>query len=143
MSGATLPRQGSLAARVLEHLQQGEPGLVLTSAEIASIFQAKERSVPTCLRPWVKAGLLEHDNDSGYSLPAQEDPADPDAPLQNLRAYEDGDVAFSGCVVDEDGGVLLTKRQLLQLFTFAQSTPLRNAGAKMPPLDIPTFGSGE
>lgn len=143
MSGADLPRQGTLAARVLQHLQQSEPGTVLAPADIASIFQAKEKSVPTCLRPWVKSGLFNHSRDSGYSLAVQEESADSDGPLQNLRAYEDGDIAFSGCTIGEGGDVLLKKGQLLQLFTFAQTTPLKTAGAKAPPLDIPTFGSSQ
>lgn len=117
MTRAYTPPAGSLARRVIDYLTEAGGGF-LTTADLRDDFGTSNPS--SCLANAIKNGLLVAERNGltfHYSLPGSDTPPPPpsDGKL-TITTYFDGDVGIGGAVVAEDGSVLITREQLLQLF---------------------------
>jgi hypothetical protein len=114
MSDAYTPREGTLPALVIEHLESQEAGYQVDNAYIVENLGGNKSSVATQLRKALEAGLLVAEKSGKgwvYSLP--EAPAPADGPLE-IATYTDGDVEVCG-MATTDNGVMFTRKQLQQL----------------------------
>lgn len=111
---AYTPREGTIPAKVIEHLQAQPEGTVITTAEITELF-GTSTGVTTNMHKAVEAGLVlaqKVGRNTGYSLPPA--PPEPGGPLV-ITAWTDGDVVVTGAQVSDDGTIVFTRSQIEQL----------------------------
>lgn len=129
MSGAYVPRPGSVPEKVIQYLT--EHGGTLCSAEVMEKFGGN-KSTSTLLRKAVDAGLLEVEKNGRkwfYSLPGE--PTAPDGRLK-IGLYDDGDVSVCGGT-PIDGGMLYTRAHIEQLLRQVTAPHIAlNSGAAAP-----------
>lgn len=132
-------RAGSVAQRLIEFLDAATPGTRLSRDDIAARFDTLRPNVTTLLAKSVDNGLLAFTSEGRtryYHLPLPAEEAEPEkaGPLERMRFYEDGDLAFAGCTIDEEGNVLLKAAQLEQILKFVSRAPVDHVtGARAEP----------
>ncbi|WP_372826504.1 hypothetical protein [Polaromonas sp.] len=123
MTTSYTPRDGSIPARVIQHLQT--KGGSISAAQIAKKFDANPASVATLLKKSVEAGLLKatkNGNAFEWSLGTGQYiagtlsttlPATPyTEDIMVISAWPDGDITLQGLDPNEDGSVTLTPEQI-------------------------------
>lgn len=123
--GTYTPREGTIAARVLAHLQGLPAGTKLLTAELAAALGIDASSISASCAPAVEHGTLERTGEGRrmyYAVPEAAEAADPGGPL-TITSDSAGDVWFEGATVHENGCVLLNKIQLRQLVKYATTSP--------------------
>jgi hypothetical protein len=127
MSDAYTPREGTLPALVIAHLESQEAGYQVDNAYIVENLGGNKSSVATQLKKALVAGLLVAEKSGKgwvYSLP--EAPAPTNGKL-DIVTYADGDVGVSGMAITEDGAVF-TREQLVQLLTHVTTPHVQMPG---------------
>ena len=136
MSGAYTPREGSIAARVIEHLGTLEAGTMLAAGELADALGVRVNGLSTSLNTAVREGALVSERQGRFNRFGL--PVEPDADaLLAITSDNKGDLWFTGAVVHEDGMVMLSPKQLDQLVTYATTSPLRHGAPKNNGVDLP------
>jgi hypothetical protein len=121
MSDGYKPRRGSLAEKVIAHLQKKPKPL--NTEQINELFGAHRTGVRANLSGAIAAGILEvaHEGNKLLFSLAQPAAAAADDGALTIATWSDGDVSIAGGTANEDGSMTYSRAQLLQLIRFVMT----------------------